>query len=363
MVALNSDFAASKPDANTKNRVGRFFSLAAETVGADSRSSRNRTGEKRGCRYDTTSVNTEFEYGPFGELIRATGEKKNDFNFRFSTKYEDTETGLLYYGYRYYNAETGRWSSRDPIGEEEGLNLYMMIENDAINTWDMLGLYTLSDARKSLEEREVTPAIPATSGHHYFSGPLFFYVPGTPAKYSDQQVFDEWYRLELTRGNWWTTLPKCPRKLCIIKGQSSGTPMAPTGEEWDSPTPDRAANPDPTKWLNPGRPSNAELDLHPETVFSMRSRADGSGHANQCTYDGNGDLLTTPPSAGTVDWFRSGTKTHYNHDVAPVYLANRLDGGERMGVTSSTLLGGPSILGTPGDNLNKYFEVRPLWAE
>ncbi|MDI6810029.1 MAG: RHS repeat-associated core domain-containing protein, partial [Candidatus Eisenbacteria bacterium] len=29
----------------------------------------------------------------------------------------DTETGLLYYGYRYYSPELGRWLSRDPIGE------------------------------------------------------------------------------------------------------------------------------------------------------------------------------------------------------------------------------------------------------
>jgi RHS repeat-associated protein len=35
--------------------------------------------------------------------------------FRFSTKYQDDETDLLYYGYRYYNAGTGRWLSRDPI--------------------------------------------------------------------------------------------------------------------------------------------------------------------------------------------------------------------------------------------------------
>ena len=101
MVALNSDFAASKPDIAPKNRVGRFFSLAAETVGEDRRSSRNSAEEKRVYRYDTTSVDTEFEYGAFGELIRATGEKKDGFNFRFSTKYEDAETGLLYYGYRY----------------------------------------------------------------------------------------------------------------------------------------------------------------------------------------------------------------------------------------------------------------------
>ena len=143
MVALNSDFAASKLDTDTKNRVGRFFSLAAETVEEDSCSSREYTGKKRVYSYDTTSVDTEFDYGPFGELIRATGEKKDAFNFRFSTKYEDTETGLLYYGYRYYNAETGRWLSRDPIEEDGGLNLYGMVGNDPVNRRDLLGLATI----------------------------------------------------------------------------------------------------------------------------------------------------------------------------------------------------------------------------
>jgi RHS repeat-associated protein len=35
--------------------------------------------------------------------------------FRFSTKYQDDETDLLYYGFRYYNPNTGRWISRDPL--------------------------------------------------------------------------------------------------------------------------------------------------------------------------------------------------------------------------------------------------------
>jgi hypothetical protein len=37
--------------------------------------------------------------------------------FRFSTKYCDEETGLVYYGYRYYQPTTGRWLNRDPIGD------------------------------------------------------------------------------------------------------------------------------------------------------------------------------------------------------------------------------------------------------
>ena len=39
--------------------------------------------------------------GPFGELLRATGPMAKANPFRFSTKYQDDETDLLYYGYRY----------------------------------------------------------------------------------------------------------------------------------------------------------------------------------------------------------------------------------------------------------------------
>ena len=62
-----------------------------------------------------------YEYGPFGESLRTTGPAALDNPFRFSTKYTDDETGLLYYGYRYYAPMLGRWLSRDPIGEQAGM--------------------------------------------------------------------------------------------------------------------------------------------------------------------------------------------------------------------------------------------------
>jgi len=78
--------------------------------------------------------------GPFGEVIRATGPMAKANPFRFSTKYQDDETDLLYYGYRYYNASTGRWISRDPAEEDGGSNLYGAMDNDPTDEVDPLGL-------------------------------------------------------------------------------------------------------------------------------------------------------------------------------------------------------------------------------
>ena len=87
----------------------------------------------------TGTVSGRYEYGAFGEPLRASGPAAGLNPFRFSTKYQDEETGFLYYGYRYYNALTGRWLSRDPLEEEGGLNLYGFNKNDAIRFTDYLG--------------------------------------------------------------------------------------------------------------------------------------------------------------------------------------------------------------------------------
>ena len=68
-----------------------------------------------------------YEYSPYGEVIVAVGAEAFSNPFRFSTKYWDTETGLGYWGYRYYDAETGRWLSRDPVGERGSVNRYTVV--------------------------------------------------------------------------------------------------------------------------------------------------------------------------------------------------------------------------------------------
>ena len=87
------------------------------------------------------TVAAHYEYGPFG-TITSTGTNSEYFTFRFSTKYEDDETGLCYYGYRSYSVVMGRWLNRDPIEELDQLNLYMITGNDIINLVDFIGLAT-----------------------------------------------------------------------------------------------------------------------------------------------------------------------------------------------------------------------------
>jgi RHS repeat-associated protein len=81
----------------------------------------------------------KYEYSPYGELLTSTGTYAGTNPFRFSTKYTDSETGLSYFGYRYYNPETGRWLNRDPIEEKGGLNLYGYVQNGPISKNDRLG--------------------------------------------------------------------------------------------------------------------------------------------------------------------------------------------------------------------------------
>jgi RHS repeat-associated protein len=91
--------------------------------------------------------------GPFGEVIRATGPMAKANPFRFSTKYQDDETDLLYFTFRYYNSSTGRWISRDQLNEQgfellrrkpllgsPDVNLYCYVRNEPVDRQDELGL-------------------------------------------------------------------------------------------------------------------------------------------------------------------------------------------------------------------------------
>ena len=82
-----------------------------------------------------------YAYSSFGELIVEQEQVK--LNIGFNTKYEDA-SGLIYYNNRYYDSDLGHFISQDPIFEEGGVNLYNFVENDPVNSWDILGYLSVS---------------------------------------------------------------------------------------------------------------------------------------------------------------------------------------------------------------------------
>ncbi len=80
------------------------------------------------------------DYDAYGNTVASSGPMVNDFSFWFSSKYLDQETGLYYFGYRFYMPVIGRWGSRDPIGLSGGLNLYQFVGDSPANKVDPVGL-------------------------------------------------------------------------------------------------------------------------------------------------------------------------------------------------------------------------------
>jgi RHS repeat-associated protein len=70
-----------------------------------------------------------YEYSAFGELLRASGPVAKANPFRFSTKFRDDESGLVYYGCRYYSPSQGRWIGRDTATDNTILNYYLFCHN------------------------------------------------------------------------------------------------------------------------------------------------------------------------------------------------------------------------------------------
>lgn len=87
---------------------------------------------------ETQAVVAAYRYDPFGKLLAQSGTFAQPF--RFSTKRFDPFTGLSYYGYRFYSPDMGRWTTRDPLGESGGINLYAFVENNPLNWRDPWGL-------------------------------------------------------------------------------------------------------------------------------------------------------------------------------------------------------------------------------
>ena len=90
-----------------------------------------------------------YRYSAFGEE-KIYDDKGNGIShteignpWRYRAKRIDDETGLIYFGKRYYDPQIGRWTSQDPAGTIDGPNLYTYVHNNPLARLDHFGLKTV----------------------------------------------------------------------------------------------------------------------------------------------------------------------------------------------------------------------------
>ncbi len=163
-------------------------------------------------RYLDANGNTvaQYTYDAFGKLIFKTGPLADLFRLRFSTKYFDLETGLYYYGYRFYHPVLMRWLNRDPFEEEGGLNLYAQCSNNLMSQFDAVGLFVYKTLASNYPLKSVYPTDVSLTNS------IWHLVGGKVLQNAKSGVFNNSCAIRLSHA-----LNKSGETIPFIKGQTS----------------------------------------------------------------------------------------------------------------------------------------------
>ncbi len=85
-------------------------------------------------------IRTAYTYTPYG-AVTADGNVSQPL--QWSSEFFDSEQKLVYYNFRYYNPQDGRWLTNDPHPAQDWNNLYLFVENNPSAATDNLGLLCL----------------------------------------------------------------------------------------------------------------------------------------------------------------------------------------------------------------------------
>ncbi|HEY1052757.1 MAG TPA: RHS repeat-associated core domain-containing protein [Prosthecobacter sp.] len=120
------------------NVTRRFFPQGEQIGGASYYYSFDHLGSVREMTDSTGAVRARYDYDPYGVRTKVAGDLEAAKGF--TGHYYHAPSGLHLTMYRAYDGKTGRWLSRDPLGENAGLNLYAYVRNGPVNAVDPLGM-------------------------------------------------------------------------------------------------------------------------------------------------------------------------------------------------------------------------------
>jgi RHS repeat-associated protein len=120
---------ANVPDYMIRVKEGAIYRILTDQLGSP----------RLVVNIDTGQIVQQMDYDAFGNVTSDTNPGLQPFGFAGGLY--DHETGLVRFGARDYDPETGRWTAKDPLGFKGGsTNLYGYVQVDPINAIDQTGL-------------------------------------------------------------------------------------------------------------------------------------------------------------------------------------------------------------------------------
>ena len=111
----------------TNNVTKRYYAQGMQVGPANLYYTRDHLGSVRELTDSSGAVQARYDYDPYGRRTKLTGSLDADFGF--TGFYFHSQSGLNFSRTRAYDADLGRWISRDPIEENGGMNLYRYVQN------------------------------------------------------------------------------------------------------------------------------------------------------------------------------------------------------------------------------------------
>jgi RHS repeat-associated protein len=107
------------------------------------------------------------EYDEFGRVLVDTNPGFQPFGFAGGLY--DRDTGLVRFGARDYDAVTGRWTAKDPIGFRGGMNVYAYTSNRPIDRRDSTGLFFEEAVENFVVTNSAIPGLTVPIGSGLFT--------------------------------------------------------------------------------------------------------------------------------------------------------------------------------------------------
>jgi RHS repeat-associated protein len=122
------------------NTTRRFFPEGEQIAGANYYYTHDNLSSIREMTNSSGTLEARYSYDNYGNRTKVSGTL--DASLGFTGFYYHAPSNLQLAYFRVYDAATGRWLSRDPLGEVINDNLYTYVGNDPTSVTDPSGLCT-----------------------------------------------------------------------------------------------------------------------------------------------------------------------------------------------------------------------------